>query len=191
MPHATGDSKPSIGSRVQIGNCKATVKYFGEVKDQTGNWIGLEWDDAARGKNDGSTSRSRYFSCRQAGAGSFMRREKFASQAILGRDILSSLQDRYGDQSSHNVQMEDTQRPSTQTEKRKGVEWQLVGADKVQAKLSELNTLQKASLIGSQVAAVVRKLLAHVLQQQKSLATTFAKFRSVSERCYCSAGLNF
>ena len=167
MPHASGSSQPTIGARVQVGDCKATVKYVGEVQDQTGNWIGLEWDDPARGKNDGSTGGSRYFSCRQDGAGSFMRYEKFASQAVLGRDILSSLQDRYGDQPSDKIQNEETQQTPARTRKNTGVEWQLVGAAKVQAKLSELNTLQKASLISSQVATVVRKLLVQVLRQHR------------------------
>ena len=157
MPHASPStsSRPNIGCRVQIGECKATVKYVGEVQSQTGVWIGLEWDDAGRGKNDGSTGGCRYFQCRQAGAGSFMRHEKFASQAMFGQIVLDSLKDRYGDQTKGEQPGEVLPEEVTRSGKRKGVEWQLVGADKVQAKLSELGALKKGSLISSQVCAVV------------------------------------
>ena len=169
MPHASERGLPSPGSRVQINDCKATVKYVGEVKHQTGEWIGLEWDDAARGKNDGSTGGCRYFSCRRDAAGSFMRSEKFLGQAAQGQDILSSLQERYGDQPNDKLQGQETQQPSKRSGQKKGVEWQLVGADKVQAKLSELDTLQKASLISSQVATVVGTCLAQTLHACLSL----------------------
>lgn len=158
MPHASVSSNglPELDCRVQCGDCKATVKYVGEVQGQTGVWVGLEWDDPARGKHDGSTGGSRYFHCRQAGAGSFLRQEKFASQAVSGRDVLESLQDRYGDQSASKQHSEQMPEPVTQSGRRKGVEWQLVGADKVHAKLSVLEALEKASLISSQVSTVVR-----------------------------------
>lgn len=157
MPHATAvdSSKPKLNSRVQIGDCKATVKYVGEVKDQTGTWIGLEWDNPDRGKNDGSIGGSQYFRCQNPGAGSFLRQEKFASQAILGGDVLASLQERYGDQSAREQQTHQTPEPAKQPGRKNGVEWQLVGADQVQAKLSVLEALEKASLISSQVSIVV------------------------------------
>lgn len=49
------------GSRVLLGNHAATVRYIGDVSGQTGQWVGLEWDDASRGKNDGSVDGHRYF----------------------------------------------------------------------------------------------------------------------------------
>ena len=154
MPHASSSasSGPKLGCRVQIGDCRATVKYVGEVESQAGVWVGLEWDDAARGKHDGSTGGCHYFQCRQSGAGSFMRQEKFTNQAVFGQNVLGSLKERYSDQSQPR---EVAPEAVTRSGKRKGVEWQLVGADKVHAKLSELGALEKASLISSQVCAVV------------------------------------
>lgn len=43
-----------IGQRIQVGQHRASVRYVGTVKGQEGKWIGLDWDDAARGKHDGS-----------------------------------------------------------------------------------------------------------------------------------------
>lgn len=158
MPEAAAPDthQPALHSRVQLGDCKATVKYVGKVQAQTGVWIGLEWDDKARGKNDGKSGGCQYFDCRQPGAGSFLRQEKFALQAVLGGHILASLQERYRDQSTAEQLAQTTPGAATQSIRRKGVEWQFVGADKVQAKLSVLEALDKASLISSQVAAVVR-----------------------------------
>ena len=42
---------------------RCTVKYVGEVQGHKGDWIGVEWDDPTDGKNDGSLSGVRYFSC--------------------------------------------------------------------------------------------------------------------------------
>ena len=52
MPHSDS-TLPAVGSRSHIGDCKATVRYVGEVQGQTDTWVGVEWDDASRGKNDG------------------------------------------------------------------------------------------------------------------------------------------
>ena len=41
-----------------------TVRYLGEVAGTSGSWLGVEWDDAARGKHDGSHKGVRYFTCK-------------------------------------------------------------------------------------------------------------------------------
>lgn len=51
----------AVGCRVQILKDRATVRYLGPVKGQEGQWVGVEWDDASRGKHDGTTGAS---SCR-------------------------------------------------------------------------------------------------------------------------------
>lgn len=53
-----------IGSRIQVGKDRATVKFIGSVKGTQGDWLGIEWDDAPRGKHDGSHKDTRYFTCR-------------------------------------------------------------------------------------------------------------------------------
>ena len=48
-----------VGSRVQILRARASVRYVGSVVNQEGTWVGVEWDDASRGKHDGSTGESK------------------------------------------------------------------------------------------------------------------------------------
>ena len=50
-----------IGERVLIDRWKATVKFVGHVHGQQGIWVGLDWDDAERGKHDGSIGAQRCF----------------------------------------------------------------------------------------------------------------------------------
>ncbi|CAN0330065.1 unnamed protein product, partial [Scytosiphon promiscuus] len=51
----------SIGERVVDGSgFRATVRYVGQVctaKDPTSLWIGVEFDDPARGKHDGAVEK--------------------------------------------------------------------------------------------------------------------------------------
>ena len=153
MPHAN-NSAPQPDARVQIGDCKATVKYVGEVQGQTGSWVGVEWDDSARGKNNGSTGDQSYFSCRAPNAGSFLRLEKYGAEVKVGCTVLAALQGRYGDQNGDHPTEEVEQRPKPGG--KKAVEWQFVGADKVHAQLSQTHTLEKATLINCSISSVVR-----------------------------------
>jgi len=57
----------SIDQRLHIGADRATVRYVGSIDGQSGDWVGLEWDNAARGKHDGSVNGRRYFHCAYAG----------------------------------------------------------------------------------------------------------------------------
>ncbi len=52
-----------------FNNSSGTVRYFGELKHQgkpQGSnelWIGIEWDEANRGKHNGTVNGYTYFSC--------------------------------------------------------------------------------------------------------------------------------
>lgn len=52
-----------IGQRLSYDTALCTVRYIGEVEGTTGLWLGVEWDDQARGKHDGSHKGVRYFEC--------------------------------------------------------------------------------------------------------------------------------
>ena len=54
---------PYVGQRVSYGGAPCTVRYIGEVGGTSGSWLGVEWDDASRGKHDGSHKGVRYFNC--------------------------------------------------------------------------------------------------------------------------------
>lgn len=72
------DSQVFIGSRVKINEDYGTVKYIGEVQGYKGIWYGVEWDNAERGKHDGSVDEIQYFKTTKPNAGSFIRPNKIA-----------------------------------------------------------------------------------------------------------------
>lgn len=56
-------AKVKIGDRLSYDGALCTVRFLGDVAGTSGSWIGVEWDDATRGKHDGSHKGIRYFSC--------------------------------------------------------------------------------------------------------------------------------
>jgi len=52
-----------VGQRVSYSGALCTVRYVGRVEGTKGSWLGVEWDDATRGKHDGSHKGVRYFTC--------------------------------------------------------------------------------------------------------------------------------
>ena len=58
-----GERPFAVGERVRDATSGhvATVRYIGSVasaKDQAAMYLGVEWDDASRGKHDGSAVRA-------------------------------------------------------------------------------------------------------------------------------------
>lgn len=83
----------SIGERIfDPEKNTGTVKYIGPVGKYPGNWLGIEWDNPARGKHSGSVDDKEYFLCSKANSGSFVRLHK--AQKIVG--IREALVRRYG-----------------------------------------------------------------------------------------------
>lgn len=84
----------SVGSRISYGPWRGTVRYVGPVLTTEGDWLGIEWDDASRGKHDGSHKGRRYFNClKQANAGSFIRPS--SSKLSFGSSFLQSIRYKY------------------------------------------------------------------------------------------------
>ena len=52
-----------IGRRLSYGGDLCTIRYFGEVTGTKGKWLGVEWDDPARGKHSGQAAGKTYFEC--------------------------------------------------------------------------------------------------------------------------------
>jgi tubulin-specific chaperone E len=53
-----------VGQRISYDGALCTVRFVGEVSGTTGTWLGVEWDDSARGKHDGCHKGVRYFTCK-------------------------------------------------------------------------------------------------------------------------------
>ena len=90
--------QPAPGARVLLGGKhRATVRYVGIIDGQQGTWVGIEYDEAGKGKHDGIHGGRRYYSCaHDPTAGSFVRLAKFLEAADLGRSLLAAAQERYG-----------------------------------------------------------------------------------------------
>lgn len=73
-----GEIPVRVGSRIKCNEDFGTVKYIGEVQGYKGIWYGVEWDDPARGKHDGSIDDVQYFKTSKPNAGSFIRPNKIA-----------------------------------------------------------------------------------------------------------------
>lgn len=54
----------SVGQRLSLKRDRCTIRYVGTVAGKKGQWLGVEWDDAIRGKHDGAVEGTRYFTCK-------------------------------------------------------------------------------------------------------------------------------
>jgi len=52
-----------VGQRVSYNGELCTIRYVGGVEGTKGKWLGVEWDDATRGKHNGEAGGKRYFEC--------------------------------------------------------------------------------------------------------------------------------
>uniref|UniRef100_A0A2H1WCF3 Tubulin-specific chaperone E n=1 Tax=Spodoptera frugiperda TaxID=7108 RepID=A0A2H1WCF3_SPOFR len=93
------DIQVHIGSRVKSNDDFGTVKYIGEVHGYKGVWYGVEWDDPARGKHDGSVDDVQYFKTSKPGAGSFIRPNKISPFKTCAEAIRKY----YGDREDETV----------------------------------------------------------------------------------------
>lgn len=54
----------NIGQRIECGGKYGTVMYIGEIVSTKGLWLGIDWDDATRGKHNGLYNGVEYFKAR-------------------------------------------------------------------------------------------------------------------------------
>ena len=52
-----------VGQRLAYNTDLCTIRYIGEVQGTKGSWLGVEWDDPARGKHSGEHNGTQYFNC--------------------------------------------------------------------------------------------------------------------------------
>lgn len=56
---------PYKGQRLSLKGQTCTVRYVGPVTGKAGDWLGVEWDDPTRGKNNGMYDGHQYFNCKR------------------------------------------------------------------------------------------------------------------------------
>lgn len=148
----TSHTMLKVGQRVVIAKHKGTVRYIGGVNSQQGVWVGVEWDDASRGKHDGSTGGTQYFTCSSGtSSGSFVRIEKVP----LGSTLLEALRARYTNQRAEGSGAADGE-VFLRTAANHKVLVELVGEDEVTQRQSQLDRLTSARVVGAGVASMVR-----------------------------------
>ena len=65
MPAMSSDGMSfDVGARLSFSSSLCTIRYIGPVHGTQGTWLGVEWDDPARGKHSGTHSGKEYFQCR-------------------------------------------------------------------------------------------------------------------------------
>lgn len=55
------DKNYEIGRRIECEGFLGTLKYYGQVGETKGEWLGIDWDDPSRGKHNGTYERIKYF----------------------------------------------------------------------------------------------------------------------------------
>lgn len=80
-----------LGSRVDVGGHKGTVLYLGSIDGLKGVWLGIDWDDATRGKHDGCVKGKKYFAASGPRSGSFVR----PNAVNKGRPLLEAVKEKY------------------------------------------------------------------------------------------------
>ncbi|KAH0541049.1 tubulin-specific chaperone E [Cotesia glomerata] len=81
-----------IGDRIDCDGHPGTVCYIGPVVDTNGLWLGIDWDDPARGKHNGTYHDVEYFKTRFPTSGSFVR----PSKVKTGISCPDAIRQRYG-----------------------------------------------------------------------------------------------
>jgi hypothetical protein len=139
-----------INQRIQLipsPHNKGTIRYIGIVPKQSPNqtWVGIEWDDVQKGKNNGTIENQQLFTTyANRNSASFVKIDKLIQVLSDTKSFSEALTERYI--SSVDEPMEETMFGSKKVE--------IVGADDVANKLSKVDTLHKIGLTERKVSSV-------------------------------------
>jgi tubulin-specific chaperone E len=139
-----------VGERLTVkdkrGVATGTVRYIGSLNTKPGSWIGIEWDDPARGANDGTFQGTRIFSClRQPASASFIN----ASKVRAGKTLAEAIHDRYTPRDDDLTSM------SIDTAGYRRMEVTFKGLDKIATGLKALSHLVSVTVHQSQISRPV------------------------------------
>ncbi|XP_062606244.1 tubulin-specific chaperone E-like [Saccostrea cucullata] len=178
-----------IDDRVSADGHYGTVRFIGSLPDTKGIWIGVDWDEAERGKHDGSHQGHRYFTTRHPKSGSFLRGKKLD----LGINCFEAIVDRYGKQEDHNAGVITEELFVVGSNQKKTVV-EMVGAKKVNEQQSKLDALQEVVLRGCLVYGVgdssgkLRKCTPNIQELDLSL-NLIPSWHRLADICKCLPNL--
>lgn len=100
-----GDNAPlvqlHVGARVQHKGATGTVRYLGTLHDQgEERWVGVQWDNAMRGKHSGIYKGIHYFTSTVPNAATFVKANKLGSGGRIA--ILQAARRRFADAIDHS-----------------------------------------------------------------------------------------
>ncbi|OGE48167.1 hypothetical protein PENARI_c031G05137 [Penicillium arizonense] len=130
-----------VGQRRSFDGHLCTIRYVGIVQGTTGDWLGVEWDDATRGKHSGEHKGIRYFSCKsnQPTAGSFVRPSRPSDQP---RSFLEALREKYASEFEDLSCLTVSESSRKKAIEISGKVVEEVGFDKIRKQLAELKELR-------------------------------------------------
>ncbi|CAG8255661.1 unnamed protein product [Penicillium nalgiovense] len=148
---------PIVGQRRLFDGHLCTIRYVGTVQGTSGDWLGVEWDDASRGKHSGEHKGVRYFSCKSKHptAGSFVRPSRPSDQPL---SFLEALREKYASDSENSLTSNTLGSGATVQGKAIEISGKVVeevGFDKIRKQLAELQELRIVLLDGLRVAGVL------------------------------------
>eukprot|EP00919_Chromeraceae_sp_WS-2016_P019090 GHVR01045490.1.p1 GENE.GHVR01045490.1~~GHVR01045490.1.p1 ORF type:complete len:614 (+),score=138.65 GHVR01045490.1:69-1910(+) len=129
-----------VGQRVATdGDTIGTARYVGVIEGDTtkDTWVGVEWDNSARGKHSGKYNDKEYFVCHVSGSGSFIR----SSKINTGIDFFEAVSKKY--QFKNDVK-ESLEFVDSKTQKSKPVEF--VGQMKANEFFQSITSLETIEL---------------------------------------------
>ncbi|KAK6948450.1 hypothetical protein Daesc_010216 [Daldinia eschscholtzii] len=131
---------PKVGDRLSYDGAVCTVRYVGEVSGTSGSWLGVEWDDPARGKHDGSHKGVRYFTClsKSATAASFVRPTRPIEKP---QSFVRAVTEKYASELEKTIEIRFSNKVAEE-----------VGFEKIQRKQAQLSELRAVIVDGARIA---------------------------------------
>ncbi|KAI1803357.1 RNI-like protein [Daldinia bambusicola] len=147
---------PKVGDRLSYDGAVCTVRYVGEVSGTSGSWLGVEWDDPARGKHDGSHKGVRYFTClsKSATAASFVRPTRPIEKP---QSFVRAVTQKYASELEKTIEIRFSNKVAEE-----------VGFEKIQRKQAQLSELRAVIVDGARIATAY-------LEGDSSIRETFPK----------------
>lgn len=138
-----------IGERISVGVKSSsevhhgTVRFLGTLSGKEGAWAGVEWDDANRGKHDGSFEGIKYFHCHDVpSSASFLN----ASKIQRGISLADAFSHRY------QRQEHDLKDMTIETAGHRHMAVTLRGEHEINKKISDLHCLESATMHSANIS---------------------------------------
>lgn len=154
MAPGAAEASFAVGDRVAgLDGARATVRFAGAVAGTEGEWLGVEWDDAARGKHGGEHEGVRYFEVDGAREGaehcaSFVRARKLQPP----RTFSQALRDKYASEEELDADVTGGPAMSVQTTSGATIGVELVGEGALRSEQGQLACLSRVFLEGAPVS---------------------------------------